>query len=127
MSSSENFIMFLADLRRGGVLADLGEKLEELAEAIRETERGGKMVFTLSIKPDGHGRVFVKESIKIEKPELATAETILFATADNKFQRNDPVQPDLPFRDTAPAERGELKDVEEGKPELRSIAGGAGR
>jgi hypothetical protein len=124
-----NFIEFLESLRRGGVLVDLAVKASELVGAIKETEKNGSLTLTLSMKPDGHGRVFVTDDIKVKIPELKKAESILFVTEDNWLQRKDPLQMDLPFKDVD-NKKGELKDAIDGggeKPALRSVAGGAGK
>lgn len=94
----------LKGIRKGRMMHELAEKLEELTTAIRDTNQKGSLTLKLSITPlkkgdaDGMGAIAIalSDTIKIDKPEPAKAETLFFATRNGALSRNNPDQMNLP-------------------------------
>ncbi len=90
----------LQGLRKGRMLHELSEKLEELTTAIRENNKKGTLTVKLSIDPlergdaDGMGAisVVIRDEISINKPEPKRADTIFFASRNGSLTRNNPDQ-----------------------------------
>lgn len=90
-------------IRKGRMLHELSSKLEELTQAIRDTNQKGSLTLKLSITPlkkgdaDGQGAIAIalSDTIKIDKPEPARADTLFFAARNGFLSRNNPDQMNL--------------------------------
>lgn len=99
----------LKGIRKGRMLHELATKLEELTTAIRDTNQKGSLTLKLSITPlkkgdaDGLGAIAIalSDTIKIDKPEPARADTLFFAARNGSLSRNNPDQLNLPGNDFA--------------------------
>ena len=95
------FLETLGSLRLGRTLEDLGEELETLVSAIRQTGKGGELRLILKIRPAKSGvvsYVTIEDQIVSKCPKLEKGDTVFFTTADNGLTRQDPTQTELPLR-----------------------------
>ena len=100
---SMDAVEVLKGIRKGRMLHELSSKLEELTQAIRDTNQKGSITLKLSITPlkkgdaDGLGAIAIalSDTIKIDKPEPARADTLFFAGRNGSLSRNNPDQMNL--------------------------------
>lgn len=90
------FTAWLLEQRRGGLAADLGEKLAEVAIAVAETGKKGTLSLTLEISPNGQGQVKISDKLAAKPPSADTPEAFFYVDAKGNLTRNDPRQPQLP-------------------------------
>lgn len=93
-----SFLDLLKDMRGGQTVDELGEHVQGLVEAVRETGRKGSLTYTVVIAPASKGDVntlLLEDNISVKTPKTARAATVFFATNENILQRNDPRQPEL--------------------------------
>ena len=93
-----SFVDTLRDLRGGEVLDQLDEQLQELVRAVASTQAGGQLTLTVVVAPmkGSTEAVVVKDVIKLKKPEVKSAGTLMFPTVEGNLQRNNPNQRELP-------------------------------
>lgn len=93
-----SFLDTVRDLRGGEVLDQLDEQLQELVRAVQTTQAGGQLTLTVVVSPTkgASEAVIVKDLIKLKKPEIKSAGTLMFPTVEGNLQRNNPNQRDLP-------------------------------
>lgn len=99
------FADVLRDLRSGTLYDELTAQFGELAVAVRDTRKAGKITITLSMKPNGDDSVFVTDKVTASIPEAAKGDTLFFVTSSGSVVRSDPRQENLPLRrvaDTTP-------------------------
>ena len=100
------FMDFLREHGRGITHELLTEKLQELVGAVIETDKAGKMVFTISIKPMGRkdtGAFEVSALVDIRTPKPEPEVSIFYPTPENNLVRQDPRQQAMELREIAPA------------------------
>ncbi|MGB3068471.1 MAG: hypothetical protein WBC18_07985 [Ottowia sp.] len=93
-----SFVDTLRDLRSGEVLDQLDEHMQELVRAVQTTQAGGQITLTIIVAPTkgSSEAVVVKDAIKLKKPEIKSAGTLMFPTVEGNLQRSNPNQRDLP-------------------------------
>lgn len=105
----------LRDLRRGMLLDDLSDSMQEVVRAVDETGKPAKLVLEISVKPAARvgGAVNVSDKVTVKLPALPNGETIMFMTPDNNIVANDPKQQSLELKSVNIAGAGEqqLKQV----------------
>lgn len=97
------FMDFLREHRNGATHDELTTALQELVAAVTDTGKGGKLTFTISVKPAGRdsGALEVGAETKVSPPKPVPGIAIFFATPDNNLQRQDPRQSSLNLREIA--------------------------
>jgi hypothetical protein len=109
------FFDTLRDLRRGSLLDDCADAMQEVVKAVDETGKPAKLVLEITVKPAARigGAVNVSDKITTKLPALPNGETIMFMTPDNNMVANDPKQQQLELKSVATAGAGEqpLKQV----------------
>lgn len=96
---AKEFTQTLREVRDGDLVAELTDKMRQLVEAVRGTDRGGSITVKLTLKPmkKGIGMYTVEDEVKLASPEPEReSTTFMFVTADNELTRRDPRQPELP-------------------------------
>lgn len=92
----------LRDYRKGALIDQATDELNEITRAVTETGRSGKLVITLHVRPNKgeSGQILMEGETKvtIPKPPLPTA--IFYVDGDGGLHRQDPKQQQL-FTDTA--------------------------
>ena len=95
------FIKTISDLRRGRAVEDYDARLADLLAACHKTGQAGTLQITFKFDPKDGGMIEVTEAVKVTKPEKR-GHTIFFWQSDREdsadISRNDPAQPELPFR-----------------------------
>ena len=96
--ASRSFTDTLRDIRGGEVLDQLDEQLQELVRAVQSAQAGGQITLTLAVSPmkGSSEAVIVKDTVKLKKPEIKSAGTLMFPTVEGNLQRNNPNQRELP-------------------------------
>lgn len=95
----KTFAETLKEIRDGDLATELSEKVRQLVEAVTATQKGGKLVLTLSVGPmkKGTNMLLVEDTVKLALPEPEReSTTVMFPTEDNELTRRDPRQPKLP-------------------------------
>lgn len=103
MTTNNNnlFARTLQDLRHGASAEELSEQLSVLIAAVRETGKGGELIYKIKIKPANKGQirtVIVEDEINLKKPGFDRESSIFFTTDDNCLVRNDPRQRELELK-----------------------------
>jgi hypothetical protein len=90
-----NFLELIQSFRRGELLAEGDQRLNELIEAIRATGGAGNMTLKMDFKPNKAGQLECVPSLTIKKPARPLGTGIFFATDDGRLTRRDPNQMDI--------------------------------
>jgi len=112
--SDKMFTEVLELLRNGETENELNIALVDLVDAVQETTKSGTLTLSLTIKPQGGGRVVVVDKITTKIPALSKQPTMFFATEGNELVRNNPRQGTIhaALKDLEPKEPLPLKKVE---------------
>lgn len=94
---ARNFTEILDDMSDGKVSQQLTTDLAELVEAVEETGLSGKVTLTITVKPDGKGRVVTAGSVKTTKPRPKLEASLFFTGSKGSLHREDPRQQKLPM------------------------------
>lgn len=88
----------LRDVRAGTVIDQLDNDLQQLVQQVQRTNKGGKLVLTLDIKPmkGSTEAVVVKAAVTLKAPQFEDNGTVLFPTPDGNLTRSHHRQDDLP-------------------------------
>lgn len=118
------FAEVLAQLDAGQEATDL---MNDLVHACTQTGKAGSLTITVKVKAIGTtGQVEIDTDVKSKAPTEVRAKTLMFATADNNLQRENPKQKSLEGIRDADQEaqaRSAARSVEEPAParELRAV------
>ncbi|WP_341674986.1 hypothetical protein [Niveibacterium sp. SC-1] len=105
------FFDTVRDLRRGALLDEAADKLQEVIAGVTETGKAGKLVIELSVKPASKNQaaVTVSDKVTAKVPALPAGETIMFVTVENNLVPNDPRQSSLDLKQVTTSAPTELK------------------
>jgi len=108
------FSQWLFAQRNGATHAELTDGLAELARAVMETGKGGKLVLEVTIGPaskaGGH-QMLVSDRVVVKAPIPKRSESFFFFDErTSSLTRNDPLQPSLPLQEV-PAPTSKLKEA----------------
>jgi hypothetical protein len=85
----------IAMARRGALLDELDAGIEKVLEAVRRTGKGGavrlNLKFALASKGDD-GVLTMADAVSLTVPEAEKGISVVFATDENRIQRDDPRQ-----------------------------------
>lgn len=95
MRNELNFLEFIQTFRRGELLAEGDDKLNELVAAIQRTGAGGSLTLKLAIKVNKAGQLEVTPDLAMKKPTRTLGVGIYYASDDGRLSRRDPNQGDL--------------------------------
>jgi hypothetical protein len=92
-----DFAVFLMEHAKGRSHDDLSAALRSLVLAVAETGKPGKLIYTLTIRPQSNveGAVVIADTIKLTEPVLDRPESIFFASESGDLSRTDPRQSSL--------------------------------
>ena len=95
----------LREHRNGVTLDELSDELQALVAAVTEEGKGGKLTFTITVKPMGRdsGALEVACDIKSSPPKKTPGTSVFFASPENNLVRQDPRQTAMELREVAPA------------------------
>lgn len=97
-ATAQDFLAFLASVNKGRTANDLGERLQELVEAVENTGKGGTLALKLTIKPAGKTNsdaVIVTDEVLLKAPKAAPRESFFFPDGNHNLLRTDPNQNSL--------------------------------
>ena len=93
------FDQTLRELAEGATVSELSEAFWDLLQRVQETGKAGSLTLTMSVGFDGHGRVQVKDEVKVKLPEHNRPTTAFFLDRHGNASRRDPNQPMIPNLD----------------------------
>lgn len=91
-----NIIESLNVIRKGKLVVEAQEKLQQLVKACSETGKKGKLVITLNVGAAEEQTVAITGRVKIDAPEATTSSTMFYTDESGALFREDPRQPELP-------------------------------
>jgi hypothetical protein len=89
------FLELIQTFRRGILLEEGDQKLNELVDAMQATGSGGTLTIDLKFKVNKAAQLECDAQVKIKKPTRALGTGIFFATDDGRLTRRDPNQMDI--------------------------------
>jgi len=94
----KSFAATLQEVRRGAIVDEATDALNELVKAVQDTGKAGKLTLTLELKPFAKAAdaISVKAKVVATMPKMEDAEEVFFATAENNLSRNNAKQEELP-------------------------------
>lgn len=101
-----NFLEFLQSFRRGELLREANDQLEEVVRAVKDTGGKGSVTISLPFKMNDAGQLECVPSINSKRPRRALGTGIYFATDDGQLTRRDPDQREM-FGDELDARRAQ--------------------
>jgi len=90
-----NFLEFMQSFRRGELLAEANEQLEEMIAAVQNTGGKGELVLKLPFKRNDAGQIECLPTVTSKKPRRKLGTGIYFATDEGRLTRRDPAQADM--------------------------------
>lgn len=90
------FADVLNEIGEGATASELSDAFWDLLQRVQDTGRAGLLQLTISVGPDGRGRIAVKDQIKLKLPEYNRPETAFFLDKHGNASRRDPNQPEIP-------------------------------
>lgn len=90
-----NFLEFVSSFRRGELLDEGNQKLNELMDAIQRTGGNGALTLKLNFKVNKAGQLEIQPDLTIKKPTRALGAGIYFVSDDGRLSRRDPRQMDI--------------------------------
>jgi len=92
---STDFPKFLSEIRKGQLVFECAEKMEELVAAIRRENKSGSFNLKIEIGPLNPGNadtLAITAKPTIKAPEPTTPKAVFYSTSKNTLQRKDPRQ-----------------------------------
>ncbi len=105
-----NFLEFIQSFRRGELLREANDQLEELIRAVKDTGGKGAVTITLPFKINDAGQLECLPRVDSKRPRRALGTGIYFATEDGQLTRRDPDQVDM-FEDELEERRSKRDPV----------------
>jgi len=94
---NNTFAAMLAELNKGAVQADLGDKLTAAVAAVKMHGGKAKLKFTLTIKRVNDDALELSANSVVQVPIAPVKAAIFYADAEGRLSRDHPNQVDLPF------------------------------
>lgn len=99
MTNGKPITDILREMEGGQLVDDLTREFNKIVAAARETRKGGKLVISIDIKPQGFKTMAVDASFKATVPEHDRAGSTFFVSKDGQLVCDDEDQPRLPLRE----------------------------
>ena len=90
-----NFMQFIQTFRRGELLDDCNQKLNELMEALATADKGGSFTLKFDFKHNKAGQIEITPNAVIKKPAKNVPPGVYFISDDSRLTRRDPRQMDI--------------------------------
>lgn len=90
-----NFLEFLQSFRRGELLREANDQLEDMIRAVKDTGNKGSLTISLPFKINDAGQLECLPRVDSKLPRRALGTGIYFATDDGQLTRRDPDQVDM--------------------------------
>lgn len=88
------FAEFLMSHRRGELIAEANDLMDELLEAVVRTGSKGSITLKIPVEMNKAGQIEITPAIDMKKPRRALSAGIYYATEDGHLTRRDPSQTD---------------------------------
>lgn len=112
----------LQEHRKGALVAELGDDLAEVVEAVQRTGKKGSVTLKLEVSPTKDGyTVFLSDDIKKSVPKEDKGGSLMFSDANGNLHRNDPNQMKLERFHVVETSNNEPVVVDTGTGEVREI------
>lgn len=108
---SRPFTDVIGEIDRGRLFDELTERLAEVVDGVRLTQKAGELTLKLKISPNGEDAVAIADEVKVKLPEPNKPKSLFFIGKGNALSRRDPRQQDLPLRDVSGPEPDTAKEV----------------
>lgn len=97
----DGFVATVVGFRGGCSARELDDNLRNLISAVRETGKGGKLIYEIVVKPaaTGNKTIVITDKITPKAPVLPRDNAIYYATQDNGLVRDNPDQANLPVKE----------------------------
>lgn len=105
-----HMLQLLQTFRRGEILQEGNDALQDVITAIRQFGGKGKLTLTLNFKMEKGDQISLTPDIKTEKPRRALSTGLYFATEDGGLTRRDPNQAGMFDDEVAARRRADLDD-----------------
>lgn len=88
------FTDVIRDIRKGRVVDAATTELAEVVRGVLDTNKGGSLTLTLTVKPNGRGdnAVIVSAKLAAKVPQVDLPDALFFANLDGDLLREDPTQ-----------------------------------
>ena len=88
------FADVLREIQGGRSHDELSEAFRDLILAVEETGKGGKLTFTLDVKPmkGGDGVLVLTDAHAVKKPQHDRKASLFYATKDGNLSKDNPNQ-----------------------------------
>lgn len=98
-----DFAVFITDLKRGLVSAELTEALNTVVRAVEHTGKAGKVTLTLKVyRPKNNAQVIqIADDVKTVVPAFDRKESFWFTDGNGGLTRDDPNQTALQFNNVS--------------------------
>lgn len=107
------FAAFIQEQRNGGLHGELSHGLAELVTAVQETQKPGTLTLTVKVQPNKDGvTMTVTDKVVSKLPEGDRGAAIFFIQGDGNLVRRDPRQLEMPLREVARDDDGDLRDID---------------
>jgi hypothetical protein len=109
------FLDVMCTHRGGTIITDVSKAMRQLAAAVQNTGKSGKVVLTLNLRPAGHGDaslMIFEPDVTSKIPAKTPPGSVFYTDDDFNLVRDDPRQQPLALKvvdEAAPA--GPLKEV----------------
>lgn len=90
-----NFLEFMQTFRRGELIHEANDQLEELIKAVKDTGGKGEISIKLPFKINEAGQIECNPVVSMKRPRRPMGTGIYFATEDGQLSRRDPDQEDF--------------------------------
>lgn len=86
----------LKAMRDGEFLQELESQVRDIVEAVRATQKKGKIQINITFTPGKAHMLLVEDDVKLTRPEEPRdRSSVFFPTDNNDLSRRDPRQPSL--------------------------------
>jgi hypothetical protein len=93
------FAQWLQEQRQGNLHGELSEGLAELVQTVMDTQRAGKLVITVTVRPNKDGvTCMVEDQHKVTLPKQDVSPSLFYTDEHGNLSRRDPRQPELPLK-----------------------------
>ena len=90
-----NFLEFLQQFRRGDLLRECDEQLNELMTAVESVSAGGTMTIKLNLKFNKAGQIELDPMVDISKPKRSLGTGIYYSSGTGRLSTRHPDQLDI--------------------------------
>lgn len=94
-----SIMQILPELRRGGLVEEISQRLSELTLDVLGTGKAGVVTVTLKLRPSklAHNAIDIEDDVKVKTPKPDTKSSMFFSDEEGALTRTDPNQEELPL------------------------------